>query len=413
MPNDRNVKQFLRWLPALLYIAVIITLSTQSIPGRLPGKYTDKLVHFCIYGVLCALAYAPLYRNGHANPLIGAILLSVAIGVLDETIQCFNPVRSASFADLIADAAGAVAGGLLCRKITGRPSCADRSENIMKNLSAVLLSFLAGILVSSAGSSHAEELDLVNRPVNASGLTGLIVTTAPFTVPDGTFEIGLSAMSETSTVPDYKVGEYPVTFTLGIARNMEIAAKASFLYREEGPDPARKRGRGDTELLYKWNFVPQGENLFYPALAAIATVSGLTGDSNDRMNRVHNWGASVGFSAGREVTWEDHVVGIYADARVALQDLNEVMYRDRYSLLNAGILLPISKQRNLQILVEYSAVSGKRFTGINVMNSSTITYGIRMVSERFNLTVGNQSIHKELEGYDASGRIIGTLSIKL
>jgi VanZ family protein len=127
MPNDRNVKQFLRWLPALLYIAVIITLSTQSIPGRLPGKYTDKLVHFCIYGVLCALAYAPLYRNSHANPFIGVILLSLATGALDETLQYFNPARTASFADLLADGFGAVASGMLCLKIMGkRPAGADR-----------------------------------------------------------------------------------------------------------------------------------------------------------------------------------------------------------------------------------------------------------------------------------------------
>jgi hypothetical protein len=282
----------------------------------------------------------------------------------------------------------------------------------MKNIFSVIFPIFAAVL-ALAGTSHAEELEMVNRPVNTSGLTGLIATTLPFAIPDGTLEIGFSAMSETSAVPDYTVGEYPLTITYGIARNMEIAAKAPYLFLDEGTNPARKRGRGDTELLYKWIVVPQGENPFLPAVAAIATVTGLTGDSNDKLNRVHNWGASIGFSAGREIAWEDHVVGIYADAQLTVQDLNEDMYRDSYSIVNAGILLPISKQRNLQILVEYGTVSGKRFIDISGTNSSTLTYGIRMVSERFNLTVGNQVIHKELEGYDDSERIIGTLSIKL
>lgn len=127
MPDVKKRKQIFRWLPVFVYIALIITLSTQSIPVGLPGKYTDKLVHFCIYGVLAALAYAPLHRNSHANPLIGAVLLAVATGILDETIQYFNPARTASFADLLADMFGAIAGGMLCRKIFGRkPAGADR-----------------------------------------------------------------------------------------------------------------------------------------------------------------------------------------------------------------------------------------------------------------------------------------------
>lgn len=285
----------------------------------------------------------------------------------------------------------------------------------MKRLCSILISLLALSLALSrpAASADFEELEVVNRPVNTSGLTGLIATTTPFTLPSGFLEIGVSTMSETSTVPKFTITEYPLSIAYGAARNMEIAVKGSYLYREEGSNPARKRGAGDTELLSKWNFLPQREGSSLPSLAAILAVFGLTGDPDNGLNRVHNWGARIGLSAGREIVWGDHVAGIYADAQLAVRDLNEVQYRDRYSIVNAGVLLPISKQHNLQIILEYSTVNGKRFDDIDGGDSSTITYGLRLVNERFNLTVGSQYIHKKLQGYDTSSRVVGTLSIKL
>lgn len=116
MPNEQQARQVLWWLPAIVSISVILFLSTQPFPRKLPGTYTDKLVHFCVYGVLSMLAYLPLLRKGHPEPLIGAILLSAAVGILDETLQYFNPHRTASFADLLADGFGAFFGGILLRR---------------------------------------------------------------------------------------------------------------------------------------------------------------------------------------------------------------------------------------------------------------------------------------------------------
>jgi len=45
-------------------------------------------------------------------------------------------------------------------------------------------------------------------------------------------------------------------------------------------------------------------------------------------------------------------------------------------------------------------------------NYTGLTYGLRLVTERFNLTIGTQSLHKKLEGYDNSGRVIGLMSMK-
>ncbi len=270
------------------------------------------------------------------------------------------------------------------------------------------------LLVLFCGHTDAatQELDLINRPVNITGLTGLIATTTPFTMPRGTLETALSAMSETSAIPDFTLSEFLASLTIGITPSMEIAVRGSYLAQELGLDPHKKRGSGDTELLYKWNFMPPGEKAYIPAAAVFLAVQGLTGDRDNGFQRSHNWGAKLGLSLGREINFEEHIIGVYFDGQLVVEDLNRYEYRDRYGIFNAGMLLPISKRQNLQLMLEYSAVTGKLYEDIDGKDSSSITYGIRLVSERFNLTVGDQFIHKELAGKSNSGKVIGILSVK-
>lgn len=277
-----------------------------------------------------------------------------------------------------------------------------------------LIVLVLALAPAISAPAAAEELDMVNRPVNSSGMTGLINTSIPFTLPRGSVEIGLSAMSETSAVPEFTITEHPVSVTFGLLENLEMGLRGSYLYREEGQDTARTRGSGDSELAIKWNFLPQNENTLYPAMALIMNGRGLTGDRDAGMNRVLNWGASAGLNIGREILWGEHLFGVYADGRIVVEDLNKQDMRDRYSIVNAGILLPISKAHNLQIILEYSSTSGKRYADlVDGGDSSMVTYGLRMVTERYNLTVGNQLIRKDIAGSDASGRVIGTISIRI
>ncbi|HWR73975.1 MAG TPA: hypothetical protein VN604_12460, partial [Nitrospirota bacterium] len=278
---------------------------------------------------------------------------------------------------------------------------------------AMILCFLQ-LFVLFCGQAEAtvQELDLINRPVNLTGLTGLIVTTTPFTMPQGTLETALSATSETSAVPDYTLNEFLAILTIGVARSMEIAVRGSYLTQELGLDLHKKRGPGDAELLYKWNFMSPGEKPYIPAAAVFLAVQGLTGDRDNGFQRFHNWGAKLGLSLGREINFEEHIIGVYFDGQLAVEDLNRNGYRDRYALFNAGMLLPISKRQNLQLVIEYSTVTGKRYEDIDGKDSSAITYGIRLVSERFNLTVGDQFIHKDIPGQNNSGKVIGIISVK-
>lgn len=259
---------------------------------------------------------------------------------------------------------------------------------------------------------RAEELEIVNRPVNISGMTGLIMTTSPFTLPPRSLEIGIMTLSESSLTPNYTSTEYPLTVSLGLSHNSEIALKSAFHYIKETPDKI-SRGLGDTELSYKWNLRPQTELSSIPGIALIATGIFPTGDRDAGMNSVTHWGARMGISLGSELIWEDHIIGIFADGQFAVQDLSDEELRDSYTLINTGILFPISKYRNLQLMLEYSRRKGKDVITVDGVDFSAVTFGLRLVNERFNLTFGTQFIHKFQEGYADSTRVIGMMSVKL
>jgi hypothetical protein len=253
---------------------------------------------------------------------------------------------------------------------------------------------------------------MINRPVNTSALTGLLITTSPFTLPLRTLEVGFGVVSENSLLPKYTSASYPLIITYGLSQNHEMGLKVPYNYLNVDM-VSKTRGMGDTELSYKWNFFPQPENQFRPGLAVIATGIFPTGDRETGMNSISHWGARVGLAVGSEIIWEDHIIGIYGDAQAAVQDLSDNELKDSYMLVNAGILFPISKYRNLQILIEFNQRKGKDVVTFDGVDYSAVTYGLRLVNERFNLSFGTQFVHKSTEGYDNSSKLIGMISIKI
>jgi hypothetical protein len=285
--------------------------------------------------------------------------------------------------------------------------------NRIPPISCLLTFFL---LVSFFGIEvFAEELDLVNRPINTNGLTGLLFTTAPYTLPPKTVEIGAAALYESSVTPDYAITEFPLILSAGIGTNMEIGLRGSYFSLNEGSTTTAgsRRSSGDIQLSWKWNFKPQAEYSRIPGASLfITSVFPIESDANKRIDSVAHWGMRLGLSIGSELGWKDHIVGIYADAQVAGQDFSDDDLKDIYGMFNAGLLFPISKYQNLQILVEYSIVSGKNRITMTGGDYTALTYGIRLVSERFNLTMGTQFLHKQEEGFDNSSRVIGLMSMK-
>lgn len=278
----------------------------------------------------------------------------------------------------------------------------------------LLLNIITCITIGFSNSVFAEDLEMINRPVNISGLTGLLFTTSPFTIPQKSIEFGLGALSEQSTVPDYSINEIPsISITAGIGEKGELALKGSYFRKTTDDGNNRVRGAGDTQLAYKWNFLPQTESSLLPALALIIAGIAPTSDKETGLGGVMHWGAKLGLSAGREMIWGDHVIGIFADGNIAVQDLSDERIRDKYSIVNGGLLFPISKYKNLQVLLEYTIVSGLERITVQGGDYSAMTYGLRLVSERFNLTIGTQFVHKQAEGFDNSSRITGMMSIKM
>ncbi|HET7226635.1 MAG TPA: VanZ family protein [Candidatus Eisenbacteria bacterium] len=99
------------WLPVLLYVTVIITVSSQ--PNlQVPLQFTnaDKLFHAAEYFGLGVLLARALRRSLPTRRVVVAAIAALAIGVLvgasDEFYQSFVPGRDSSVYDLLADTMG-------------------------------------------------------------------------------------------------------------------------------------------------------------------------------------------------------------------------------------------------------------------------------------------------------------------
>ncbi len=109
----------LAWLPAILYTGFIWWLSAQPvlIEGVDRFPFQDKGVHFLEYGTLCLTICFAVYRTWPGRGIraaLAAVLITAALGLLDELHQGFVPARSADFDDLVADLAGALMFALFC-----------------------------------------------------------------------------------------------------------------------------------------------------------------------------------------------------------------------------------------------------------------------------------------------------------
>lgn len=111
---SNRIPRLLWWLPAFAYASAIITMAAVNASWRLPGRLTDKLVHFALYGVLSCLLYLPLHKQAGRGTFFITVALCAMIGTLDESIQYFNPSRTASLGDLMADLAGSLGGAAIC-----------------------------------------------------------------------------------------------------------------------------------------------------------------------------------------------------------------------------------------------------------------------------------------------------------
>ena len=105
------VARVARWIPALVYMALIYYSSSQSDPApALTSHIWDKLLHGAGYGVLALLYVRALAGERLAWTSIAtiAILLTSAYAASDELHQTFTPGRMPDVKDWLADTVGAI-----------------------------------------------------------------------------------------------------------------------------------------------------------------------------------------------------------------------------------------------------------------------------------------------------------------
>jgi len=105
-------KHLLRLLPALLWLGVMLTLSSVSLKG-LALEGLDKLAHMAEYLVLSVLVVAGLHQGGVRRlflRVLAAVPIMALVAAADELHQVWIPGRGADVLDFAADAAGIVLG---------------------------------------------------------------------------------------------------------------------------------------------------------------------------------------------------------------------------------------------------------------------------------------------------------------
>jgi VanZ family protein len=98
---------------ALVWLFLIYFISSHPSIADINSPFThfDKLVHMGVYGILYLLlywnlTYAPKSLWGR-HPVFFSLLLTILYGLSDEIHQIYIPMRTADFADFLADSAGA------------------------------------------------------------------------------------------------------------------------------------------------------------------------------------------------------------------------------------------------------------------------------------------------------------------
>jgi VanZ family protein len=106
-------------LPAVLYLALLFwagLIPLKSLPGP-DFELADKMWHLIAFGGLTALLSRALRHFGRSvlESIAAAGSASALVGGLLELLQSLTPYRSADFADLAADALGALLAYVVLR----------------------------------------------------------------------------------------------------------------------------------------------------------------------------------------------------------------------------------------------------------------------------------------------------------
>jgi VanZ family protein len=107
---------FVLWVPVAIYMGAIFYVSSLTNPP-VPAN-TDKPLHWLAYLGLAVLVVRALAgglpRRIRGGVAATALAITIGYGATDEVHQMFVPGRTGDVYDLMADAAGALAGTIAC-----------------------------------------------------------------------------------------------------------------------------------------------------------------------------------------------------------------------------------------------------------------------------------------------------------
>lgn len=136
----------------------LIIFIESSIPGnnlpKVEFEFSDKIIHFLIYSILCLLFFYSLKNQSKSIKLQKfapefALLFTSVYGITDEVHQYFVPNRSCEFYDWVADLAGALVVYLFFRFVILRK----------KEIIAVIFIFIFTGCTSSLKKESREQIN--------------------------------------------------------------------------------------------------------------------------------------------------------------------------------------------------------------------------------------------------------------
>jgi VanZ family protein len=96
----------------VIWLAMVFVLSVYPFNSGVSFPYADKIVHFIIYAVTCALFFSVLRLRDAKKRLMVSFALSSAYGILMETAQVFIQTRGFSLLDVFANMLGAASAAV-------------------------------------------------------------------------------------------------------------------------------------------------------------------------------------------------------------------------------------------------------------------------------------------------------------
>ena len=116
VPPPRTPADAWRWTVVAGYMLAVFLVSSRSSLPTLPGRPSDKLLHFAAYAVLSLLVIwastRGRWRRTTGRVVLLATLTCAAYGYSDEVHQRFVPGRQYDLRDLGADVLGGMTAGV-------------------------------------------------------------------------------------------------------------------------------------------------------------------------------------------------------------------------------------------------------------------------------------------------------------